>query len=323
MDIDLNSLLVFRHLAETGSFTETGKRWGMSQPAVSLMISKLESSVGLVLLERSPTGAKLTPAGFAFLGHGKEVSSAYLEFINGMRLLDRRMDRQVLVALDASYFGRTLSASLCGEGAPALDGATIRCVDAGDNWVEALENRRCDVVVAGRFLRSGFSSGIQEAAIRQERGITIAWNPAFYPFASDHFSFPEVLRTSILIPGRNVVSGFGSFLLRWCDEAYGMQPANSIAFSSEEEAAAACRAGLGVLIAPGDAMPRLGKEAEGLIHVRTFEFLLPQAFTVSVFCRSDEESKEVLGMAAAVARLGRKLFPSPALNGGIPNWSGA
>ena len=57
------------------------------------------------------------------------------------------------------------------------------------------------------------------------------------------------------------------------------------------------------------AMPRLGKEAESLVHVRTFEFLLPQAFTISVFCRSDEESKEVLGMAAAVARLGKKLFP--------------
>lgn len=309
MDIDLNSLLVFRHLAETGSFTETGKRWGMSQPAVSLMISKLESAVGLVLLERSPTGAKLTPAGVAFLGYGSEVSSAYLEFIDGMRLLDRRMDRQVLVALDASYFGRNLRGELSKAGAPGPEGAAIRCVDAGENWREALEARRCDVVVAGRFLRSGLSSGIQEAVIRQERGITVAWNPAFYPFDAANFSFPEVLRTSVLVPNRQVVIGFSSFLLRWCDEAYGMQPANSIGFASEEEAAAACRAGLGVMVAPGDAMARLGAEAEDLVHVRTFEFLLPQAFTVAVYCRSDEESKEVLGMAAAVAKLGKKLFP--------------
>lgn len=309
MDIDLNSLLVFRHLAETGSFTETGKRWGLSQPAVSLMIGKLESAVGLVLLERSPTGAKLTPAGTAFLQHGTEVSTAYLEFINGMRLLDRRMDRQVLVALDASHFGRTLAAAVERGSLSLPEGSSIRCVDAGEAWREALESRRCDVVVAGRFLRSGLSSGIQEAVIREERGITVAWNPAFYPFDPANFSFPEVLRTSVLVPDRNVVTGFGSFLLRWCDEAYGMQPANSIAFGSEEEAAAACRAGLGVLIAPGDAMPRLGVGAEGLVHVRTFEFLLPQAFTVAVFCRSDEESREVLAMAAAIARLGKKLFP--------------
>ena len=309
MDIDLNSLLVFRNLAETGSFTETGKRWGMSQPSVSLMISKLESAVGLVLFERSPTGAKLTPAGVAFLGHSNEVSGAYLEFIDGMRRLDRRMDRQVLVALDASFFGRILREKLHSEAPSLVEGSTIRCGDAGENWRESLESTRCDVVVAGRFLRAGLSSGVQEAVIHRERGLTVAWNPDFYPFDPDNFSFPEVLRTTVLVPDRHVVTGFSSFLLRWCEEAYGIQPANSIGFPSEDEAAAACRAGLGVLLAPGNAMPRLGDGAEGLVHVRTFEFLLPEAFTVAVYCRSDEESKEVLGAAAAVAKLGRKLFP--------------
>jgi DNA-binding transcriptional LysR family regulator len=309
MDIDLNSLLVFRHLAETGSFTETGKRWGLSQPAVSLMISKLETAVGLVLLERSPGGAKLTPAGVAFLGHANEVGSAYLEFIDGMRLLGRRMDRQVMVALDASFFGRKLREAWPAGNPSAPDDATVRFGEAGDAWGDALEARRCDVVLAGRFLRSGLSSGIQEAVIRQERGITVAWNPAFYPYDPDNFSFPEVLRTSVLIPNRRVVTGFGSFLLRWCEEAYGMRPANSIDFPSEDEAAAACRAGLGVMVAPGDALARLGTAAAELVHVRTFEFLLPQAYTLAVYCRSDEDSKEVLGMAAAVARLGRKLFP--------------
>lgn len=309
MDIDLNSLLVFRHLAETGSFTETGKRWGMSQPAVSLMISKLEAAVGLILLERSPTGTKLTPAGVAFLGHAKETGAAYLDFIDGMRRLDRRMDRQVLVALDSSYFGRTIRGEIAKLAPQGGAGPAMKCVDAGENWRESLESTRCDVVVAGRFLRAGLSAGIQEAVIRHERGITVAWNPDFYPFDPDNFSFPEVLRTTVLVPDRRVVTGFGSFLLRWCDEAYGIQPANSIAFVSEDEAAAACRAGLGVMLAPGNAMPRLGDGADGLIHVRTFEFLLPQAFTVGVYCRSDEESKEVLGVAAAVAKLGRKLFP--------------
>jgi DNA-binding transcriptional LysR family regulator len=307
MDIDLNSLLVLRHLAETGSFTATGKRWGMSQPAVSLMIAKLESAVGLVLLERSPGGAKLTPAGVAFLAHGNEVGAAYLDFIDGMRLLDRRMERQVLVVLDASYFGRALRGAL-DDGAAIGGGASLRFGESGDRWGEALEASRADVVVAGRFLRSGLSPGIQEVVIRQERGLTVAWNPDFYPFDAGRFSFPEVLRTSVLVPDRRVVGGFSEFLLRWCDEAYGIQPANSIAFASEDEAAAACRAGLGVMLAPGDAMPRLGGAADGLVHVRTFEFLLPQAFTVGVYCRSDEESKDVLGVAAAIARLGRKLF---------------
>ncbi|RYD37432.1 MAG: LysR family transcriptional regulator [Verrucomicrobiaceae bacterium] len=52
MDLELTSLLVLRSVAETGSFTEAAKCWGITQPAVSTFISRLESSVGLVLLER-------------------------------------------------------------------------------------------------------------------------------------------------------------------------------------------------------------------------------------------------------------------------------
>ncbi|QJE98010.1 LysR family transcriptional regulator [Luteolibacter luteus] len=308
MDIDLNSLLVFRHLAETGSFTETGKHWGMSQPSVSLTISKLESAIGLVLFERSPTGAKLTSAGSAFLSHANGVCSAYLEFIDGIRRLDRRMDHQVLVAVDASYFGRILREKIEDGFLPEWPGSKLRFCESDGRWGESLEAARCDVVLAGRFLRAGLSAGIQEAVVRRERGITVAWNPSFYPFDSENFSFPEVLRGTVLVPDRRVVTGFSPFLLRWCEEAYGIQPANLISFPTETEAAAACRAGLGVLLAPGDVMSRLGDGSEELVHVRTFEFLLPEAFTVAVYCRSDEESKEVLEVAATMTKLGRKLF---------------
>ena len=73
MDIDLNGLLVFRHLAQSGSFTETGRRWKISQPAVSLIIGRLESVAGLVLLERSNSGTRLTADGVLFLERANEV----------------------------------------------------------------------------------------------------------------------------------------------------------------------------------------------------------------------------------------------------------
>jgi hypothetical protein len=143
---------------------------------------------------------------------------------------------------------------------------------------------------------------------RRERGITVAWNQNFYPFDPVNFSFPEVLRTSVLFPGKRVICGFSSFLLRWCAEAYGIQPANVIEFASEKEAAIAARAGLGVLLAPGDAMPRLAGLADDMTHVRTFEFLLPEALTFGIYCRSDEDSREILSTAAAIAKLGSRLF---------------
>jgi DNA-binding transcriptional LysR family regulator len=309
MDIDLSSLLVFRHLAETGSFTETGKRWKISQPAVSLMIGRLEPAVGLVLLERSSTGTRLTNAGVQFLERANEVCEAYLSFIDGMRGLGRRMDRQVIVGIDRSWFGNLIREELAKTTDPA--GITPVICELPVKWGEALESTQYDVVIAGRFLRSGLSAGIQEAIIRNERGITVAWNPDFYPFDPVNFSFPEILRTSVLMPDSGVVTGFDTCLKLWCEYAYGIQPANSVSFTSESDAAAAAAAGLGVLLGPGDSMSRLGPEKEGLMHVRTFEFLLPEAFTFGVYCRSDETSKEVLSIATLAGKLGRKLFPQP------------
>lgn len=306
MDIDLSSLLVFRHLAQTHSFTETGKRWKISQPAVSLMIGRLESSVGLILLERSSAGARLTPAGTQFLERANEVCDAYLAFIDGMRNIGRRMDREVMVGIDRSWFGGILHQELLR--AEHLAGVTPVVCGIIENWSEALEATQYDVVIAGRFLRAGLSAGIQEAAIRKERGITVAWNPDFYPFDTRNFSFPEILRTSVLIPDTGVVTGFASYLKLWCDYAYGMQPANSVSFASEADAGAAASAGLGVLLAPGDAMPRLGDIGAGLTHVRTFEFLLPDAFTFGVYCRNDESSKEVMSVAAMIGKLGKRMF---------------
>ena len=306
MEIDLSALLVFRHLALTGSFTETGKRWKISQPAVSLMIGRLESAIGLILLERSSSGTRLTTAGTQFLERATEVCEAYLAFTDGMRSIGRRMDHEVMVGIDRSWFGRIIKDELLQATYPA--GVTPVFCEVSDNWGEALEATQFDVVIAGRFLRAGLSAGIQEAVIRKERGITVAWNPDFYPFDPVNFSFPEILRTSVLIPDAGVVTGFASYLKLWCEYAYGMQPANSVSFASEAEAATAASAGLGVLLAPGDAMPRVNHAGEGLTHVRTFEFLLPEAFTFGVYCRSDENSKQVMSVAAWIGKLGNKLF---------------
>lgn len=307
MDVDLSGLLVFRHLAQTGSFTETGRRWKISQPAVSLMIGRLESAVGLILFERSSSGTRLTAAGIEFLARANEVCEAYLGFIDAMRHIGRSMDRKVMVGIDRSWFGSALKENLQEFGHTETV-STEHC-DISEKWCDALESTQYDVVLACRFLRGGLSPGIQEAVIRRERGITVSWNPDFYPFNPANFNFPEILRTSVLIPDAGVVAGFSASLDLWCEHAYGMHPANSISFASELDAARAASAGLGVLLAPGHATPRIAEAGDGLVHVRTFEFLLPEAFTFGIYCRSDESSKEILSVAAMLGKVCNKLFP--------------
>ncbi|MDH3293392.1 MAG: LysR family transcriptional regulator, partial [Acidimicrobiia bacterium] len=56
-------LRTFVAVAESGSFTAAGRRLGVGQPAVSHAISRLESTLGVRLVERSSRGLDLTPAG--------------------------------------------------------------------------------------------------------------------------------------------------------------------------------------------------------------------------------------------------------------------
>lgn len=56
-------LRYFAAVVECGTFTEAAKRCKVSQFAVSQQVAALESSLGVILLEREGRGFRLTPAG--------------------------------------------------------------------------------------------------------------------------------------------------------------------------------------------------------------------------------------------------------------------
>ncbi len=60
---DLGAFDLLISVAETGSIGQAARRHGISQPAVSARLRALEATLGVTLLERSPRGARLTPAG--------------------------------------------------------------------------------------------------------------------------------------------------------------------------------------------------------------------------------------------------------------------
>jgi DNA-binding transcriptional LysR family regulator len=61
-----DDLEYFLAVASTGNFTGTAQRLGVSQPALSKAVQRLEKKVGVTLLVRTPRGAVLTEAGRAF-----------------------------------------------------------------------------------------------------------------------------------------------------------------------------------------------------------------------------------------------------------------
>src|ERR1700755_3185084 len=63
-------------ISETGSLTKAADRLGLSQPAVSSQVKRLQALVGGALFERSSSGTEWTELGKLVLQHAKKVLEA-------------------------------------------------------------------------------------------------------------------------------------------------------------------------------------------------------------------------------------------------------
>ncbi|MDQ0271871.1 LysR family transcriptional regulator [Cytobacillus purgationiresistens] len=64
---------IFIEVVESGSFTKTGEKLGLSQSGVSHNISTLEKELGLILLNRNRNGISLTDAGERMVPHIRTI----------------------------------------------------------------------------------------------------------------------------------------------------------------------------------------------------------------------------------------------------------
>ncbi|QJE96650.1 LysR family transcriptional regulator [Luteolibacter luteus] len=308
MDLDLACLETFVRLADCGSFSETAVIQKISQPAVSQRIAKLESSTGLRLFLRHQERLEVTRDGKELL----EIARKILAEHEGLGIRMSRHVREskggVRAMIDGSFAGNRLVKSL--QKNPITD-TSVEIVRPNGrlSWVEALEQHDVDIVVTGTFLQAGNVPTLQRVELDRQRGTTIAWNRVYFDFDIENFSFPETLRSTILVPSERLISGYLPFLEKWCHDSYGTLPPDVLAFDDEEGARDACVAGLGVLIFPGDAAARMAMNAGELGVVKTFEFLLPDAFSYSIYVRAEERNQRVLQTAVRIAddhRIGKR-----------------
>lgn len=73
--IDSTELRILHTLSVTGSLTATAASLGLSQPAVSQRIKRVETRLAVPLIERSGRGIRLTTAGNILADHGRTVVS--------------------------------------------------------------------------------------------------------------------------------------------------------------------------------------------------------------------------------------------------------
>ena len=67
-------------IAETRSISIAAQRMGISQPALSAYLKKLESDLGVMLFDRSEIPLKLTEEGKAYIKYLDGVSALWADF---------------------------------------------------------------------------------------------------------------------------------------------------------------------------------------------------------------------------------------------------
>jgi DNA-binding transcriptional LysR family regulator len=96
-------LRYFVAVAHDGQMTRAARRLQLAQPALSQAIARLESQVGVRLLDRTPRGVTVTPAGEAFL----EKAQATLAAVDEVKATARSWAREQEGRLHAGFMAMT------------------------------------------------------------------------------------------------------------------------------------------------------------------------------------------------------------------------
>ncbi len=95
---DVESLQLLVLVGQRGSLTAAATEVGVSQPAASKRMLRLERRLGVHLLERSRRGSSLTPSGILACGWAQRVLDELNAFVEGVEVLRRERSGQLTVA---------------------------------------------------------------------------------------------------------------------------------------------------------------------------------------------------------------------------------
>lgn len=94
----MRTLEMFVAVSECGGVGAAARSLGIAQPTVSTAVQQLERKLGLQLLERSPRGSILTPAGLTIVDWARDVLRASARLEAGAAALRGRRDSQLRVS---------------------------------------------------------------------------------------------------------------------------------------------------------------------------------------------------------------------------------
>jgi len=247
--LDVGALRMVQAVAEHGTLTAAAAALGVSQPAVSQHLRRLERRLGTALLDRSGRGVRLTEAGRVVARHGATVTAA---------LHAAACEVDALTGLRSGVVRLVAFPSACASLVPRAladlrarrPGLTVTLVEAEPpESVALLTSGEADVVLTFTYDTPGEADGSPDGLVRRHLldDPTLVALPADHPAAATDALDLADLADDTWIAGCPRCRGH----LLASGRAAGFEPRIAYATDDYPAVLGLVAAGLGVAVLPG------------------------------------------------------------------------
>jgi DNA-binding transcriptional LysR family regulator len=236
---DLDALEVLLAVAATGSFGQTASQRGVSQPAISARVRRMEALVGVPLIERGARGSALTPAGALVADWAKDVLTAAQTLDAGIASLRTGRDGRLRVASSLTVAEQLLPRWLVQLAASLPDTAvSLSAINSADVATAVLHGDADLGFVEGPTL----ATGLQGRVVARDRLVVIV--PPDHPWARRRRPLPASELAATRLVSREPASGTRAALERAL-RAYAPLAAPLLELSTASGVRSAVAAGAG------------------------------------------------------------------------------
>lgn len=170
--VTLRGLEVFEALASSGSVAQTAKITGLSQPAVSQQLSKLELSLATNLIEHNKRPMRLTQAGQSFLLRAKSALAELRLAHTELTVMDLAHLKALSIGL-IDDFDNDLTPRLATILADSLTGCKFKLITAPSHEIsKAIEEKQLHMAISANA--GNMMEGILEYPLARDPFILVA-----------------------------------------------------------------------------------------------------------------------------------------------------
>lgn len=170
--MDLRQFQCLVAIVDEGGFSAAARRLGMTQPAVSLQIGRLEREIGNAVFHRGGRQVSLTAVGASLLPHARRVLRAFEEAGIAARLGQGVVSGSILMGTVPGCGGADVPNLLraLGEEYPHVSVRVIE--DSADALIRSVRSEAVDVAVVGT--PSPSTHGLPSRIIAETRLVVVA-----------------------------------------------------------------------------------------------------------------------------------------------------